>query len=93
MASKFAHLIVRDVLLAIGIRSNEEDRNLALHNVDADLQEVRGVFSQTADRRYPEDSHGHCWCTKDLTDDKEPHGEFCQRARWLWEKLATTRGN
>ena len=92
MASKFAHSIVRDVLLAIGIRSNEDDRKLALHNVDTELQEVRAVFSQTADRRYPEDSHGHCWCRKDLTNDQEPHNEFCKRARALWERLTVKEG-
>jgi hypothetical protein len=54
--------------------------------IDKELQEVRGVLSQTADRRYPE-THGHCWCRKDLTDDNEPHSEFCQRARALMERL------
>jgi hypothetical protein len=51
----------------------------------AELQEVRAVLSQTADRRYPE--HGHCWCRKDLTNANEPHGEFCQRARALMKRL------
>jgi hypothetical protein len=51
------------------------------------LQEIRSVLSLTADRRYPADSHGHCWCRKDLTDKKEPHNEFCQRARALLSKL------
>lgn len=55
--------------------------------IDAELQEVRAVLSLTADRRYPEDSYGHCWCRKDLTDDNEPHDEFCLRARALWAKL------
>jgi hypothetical protein len=59
----------------------------AVRAIDAQLAEVRAVLSLTADRRYPIDSHGHCWCTKDLTDDKEPHGEFCQRARALYERL------
>ena len=35
-------------------------------NVDAELRELRGVFSQTALRRI--ENHGHCWCYKDLTD-------------------------
>lgn len=53
--------------------------------IDTELQEVRAVLSLTADRRMPQ--HGHCWCRKDLTDDKVPHNEFCQRARALMEKL------
>lgn len=53
----------------------------------AALAEVRAVLSLTADRRYPEHEHGHCWCRKDLTNDAEPHNEFCQRARALYEKL------
>jgi hypothetical protein len=51
--------------------------------LDAELAEVRAVLSLTADRRYPK----HCWCRKDLTDDKEAHSEFCQRARVLYERL------
>lgn len=51
----------------------------------AELQEVRAVLSLSADRRHPK--HGHCWCRKDLTNDNEPHGEFCRRARVLMEKL------
>lgn len=45
------------------------------------VQEVRAVLSQTADRRYPQHGHGHCRCRKDLNNDDEPHGGFCQRAR------------
>lgn len=41
MPSKLAESIVRDVLLAIGARSNDADRALAAHNVDADLRPVR----------------------------------------------------
>lgn len=52
-----------------------------------ELQEVRAVLSLTADRRYSEDSYGHCWCRKDLMDDNEPHSKLCLRARALWSKL------
>jgi hypothetical protein len=45
MASKLAQSIVRDVLLAIGSRSNETDVNLALHNVDAGLAELQDVLA------------------------------------------------
>lgn len=56
-----------------------------MSNIDESLQEVRGVLSQTADRHYEE--YGHCWCRKDLTNDTEPHGEFCLRARALMLRL------
>lgn len=81
MASEFA--------LQIAKRHCETTRTVAAtrlaNNVDAELREVRSVLSITADRNHIE--YGHCWCRKDLTDDKEPHGEFCQRARALMEKL------
>jgi hypothetical protein len=53
--------------------------------IDAELQEVRAVLIQTADRNMP--AHGPCWCRKDLADNNEPHNSFCQRARALWGKL------
>jgi hypothetical protein len=62
-----------------------EKYQAALLSHEPPLQEVRAVLSLTADRCDPK--HGHCWCCKDLTDDKSPHGEFCQRARALMSKL------
>jgi hypothetical protein len=53
--------------------------------IDAELQEVRAVLIQTADRNMP--AHGPCWCRKDLADNNEPQNSFCQRARALWVKL------
>lgn len=81
MASEFATQLAH-VVQGVSVRG-------AIREADAELTEVRAVLSLTADRRYPYpiDGHGHCWCTKDLTDDKEPHGEFCQRARALYERL------
>ena len=53
--------------------------------IDGEMQEVRGVLSLTADRR--SEQYGHCWCRKDLTNDAEPHNDFCQRARALFARL------
>jgi hypothetical protein len=57
--------------------------------IDNGLTEVRAVLSLTASRRYPSDGYGHCWCRKDLTDDNEPHSDFCTRARSLYDALST----
>jgi hypothetical protein len=102
MASQLSQSIAHDLFMNAGVNrkvkrlvlESEGDKHpgagwgekALADRVDLSLMEVRAVLSQTADRRYPE-THGHCWCRKDLTDDKEPHGEFCRRARALMEKL------
>lgn len=45
MPSKIAESIVRDVLLALGVGSNETDKALAAHNVDATLRPVQQCVS------------------------------------------------
>jgi hypothetical protein len=83
--SKFADQLSRRLTHGL----SEEELAWGAGIIDGALGEVRGVLSQTADRRMPE--HGHCWCRKDLTDDNEPHGEFCQRARSLFEQLSDAK--
>lgn len=72
-------------LAAIAAQGNYHTRGSLAAEYDNELQEIRVVLFLTADRYYPE--HGHCWCRKDLTDDAEPHNEFCQRARQLADRL------
>jgi len=39
-----AETLVRDVLLAVGLRANAADLAVATHNVDAELSELRDVL-------------------------------------------------
>lgn len=53
---------------------------------DEQLEEVRSVLTSLSGRVNTKEG-GHCWCSKNLTVDAEPHNESCQRARTLWERL------
>lgn len=44
MASEIAKIVVRDVLTACGLRASSADCDVAVHNVDAELWEVRDVL-------------------------------------------------
>lgn len=58
--------------------------------VDSQLQEVRAVLVKLAPRTNVDDEGGHCWCSKNLKDDSEPHDKICQRTRTLWQRLLTS---
>ena len=56
MASQLAQTIVRDVLLAVGVRANQADIAVAMHNADVELQEVREVVKLVAHPKFDADS-------------------------------------
>lgn len=56
MASKLSESIVRDVLLAVGVRSNNVDIAIALHNVDVSL---RPLFDCLVDCDSDLSAYGH----------------------------------
>lgn len=53
---------------------------------DSQLQEVRSVLTRLAPRTNV-DADGHCWCSKNLQDDAEPHDKTCRLTRTLWQRL------
>lgn len=59
---------------------------------DSQLQEVRAVLTRLAPRSNV-DVIGHCWCSKNLRDDAEPHDKNCQLARALWQRLQPTHSD
>lgn len=91
--SELARHIARRMLVAKAQGKFDQEYSSALEllipEVDEALQEVHSVLSLTADRRM--EKHGHCWCYKDLTDNKEPHDDFCQRARRVYEQLSAAK--
>jgi len=50
MASKQAQSVVREVLTVVGVLGSDADIKVALHNVDAELAEVREVVNECINR-------------------------------------------
>jgi hypothetical protein len=79
MASKKAKTIVRDVLAAVGARSNEAEIQVALHNVDVELAAIRDVLLD-CDSDLSAYGHGRPLTKKEAI-------ELSQRARMEYKKL------
>lgn len=77
MASKMATAACGEVLTPV---------TAVARYIDSQLQEVRSVLIRLAPRTNV-DADGHCWCSKNLQDDAEPHDKTCRLTRTLWQRL------
>jgi hypothetical protein len=83
MGSRIAQAIVRDVLLAVGSRSNEQDMEIAAHNVDATLAEVRELLND-CDSNLSAYGHGRPLTKRDALD-------LSDRCRLLYDRMKVSQ--
>lgn len=80
MASRISKAIVRDTLAAVGVRSNEAEIQVALHNVDVELSAIRDVLLD-CDSNLSAYGHGRPLTKSDALDLSNRCRVLCDRLK------------